>query len=279
MPPADSMPKPRLVRWHGRREGVPSHVAPVSLHYGVAGRELYQTLDGRHVVEPGRLLILDAGQQVATFVADRAPTSGASVLFPSAMVQDVQAALAGRLLPDDDPVPAAGPIAERVHAAPAFRLQDLERLRNEDAVEPGREEVFHRVLEAALRLDSEAARASSRVPAVRASTRIELYRRLHRARDFMEASAERPLTLAEIGRVAALSPHRLLQVFPALFGETPQRYLRRLRLERAARLLREDRDRPIGDVASLVGFDSFGSFSWTFRRHFGVTPRDWRRRP
>ncbi|MCR5179883.1 MAG: helix-turn-helix transcriptional regulator, partial [Bacteroidaceae bacterium] len=46
-----------------------------------------------------------------------------------------------------------------------------------------------------------------------------------------------------------------------------------IRLEQAARLLRE-RKLNITQVAYSVGFSNLGYFSTVFRKHFGVSPRD-----
>ena len=50
-------------------------------------------------------------------------------------------------------------------------------------------------------------------------------------------------------------------------------FIRNIRLEQAARLLRE-RKLNITQVAYSVGFSNLGYFSTVFRKHFGVSPRD-----
>jgi AraC family transcriptional regulator len=269
----------RLVEWQGRRVGRAPHEAPVSIHVGTSGRELYRTPDGLYAVEEGTLLVLNAGQTVSTHVDPAAPSTGCAVLFAPELVRDVGHALvAGEAALLDDPGPRSGTLpllAERTHTVDEALAVRLDALRRGGAAR--REERLHDLVEAVLRLDRAAARGADRVPAVRASTRAELYRRLQRARDYLHARVEPGATLPELARVAALSPHRLLRLFRATFGHTPQQYLRELRMERAARLLRET-DAPVGAVADAVGFDSFGSFSWAFRRRFGVPPRSFRAR-
>src|SRR5205823_14407191 len=68
-----------------------------------------------------------------------------------------------------------------------------------------------------------------------------------------------------------------LRLFKAAFHETPLRYLRRRRLERARRLLTQT-DLPVTDICLRVGFESLGSFSTLFRRFAGASPREFRRR-
>ena len=58
-----------------------------------------------------------------------------------------------------------------------------------------------------------------------------------------------------------------------LTGFTTTEFIRNIRLEQAARLLRE-RKLNITQVAYTVGFSNLGYFSTVFRKHFGMSPRD-----
>jgi hypothetical protein len=59
------------------------------------------------------------------------------------------------------------------------------------------------------------------------------------------------------------------------FGEPPHRYLLTRRLERAAALLRTT-DRPVTEICFAVGLRSLGSFTTSFRRIYGTSPRAYR---
>lgn len=61
-----------------------------------------------------------------------------------------------------------------------------------------------------------------------------------------------------------------------LVNMTPMQYLSHCRLDMAARLLKERRDRSITDIAMGCGFASSQYFATLFRRNFGVTPRAFR---
>jgi AraC-like DNA-binding protein len=115
----------------------------------------------------------------------------------------------------------------------------------------------------------------ARLPAVRASTRAELYRRVLRGRDFLLERSADHVSLADVAREACLSPYHFHRVFHSAFRCSPHEYLTRRRLDGAARLLRET-SRSVTDVCLDVGFESLGSFSTLFRRHFGVSPRVYR---
>jgi AraC-like DNA-binding protein len=61
-----------------------------------------------------------------------------------------------------------------------------------------------------------------------------------------------------------------------LFNMTPMQYLNHCRLTAAARLLKEQPDRSITDIALACGFASSQYFATLFRRSFGATPRAFR---
>ncbi len=86
------------------------------------------------------------------------------------------------------------------------------------------------------------------------------------------------LSLEELARRVHLSAHHFQKLFKRLIGETPKQYTTRLRLERAAFLLLVERS-TILKVAIDCGFASHETFSRAFRRHFGCSPREFRRRP
>jgi AraC-like DNA-binding protein len=102
-------------------------------------------------------------------------------------------------------------------------------------------------------------------------------RRLLRARDTIDRSYATPLDVADLARVAHVSPAHFARQFRAVFGETPHRYLQRRRIERAMELLR-DTERPVTEVCLDVGFASLGTFSRTFSAVVGESPSAYRAR-
>jgi AraC-like DNA-binding protein len=106
-------------------------------------------------------------------------------------------------------------------------------------------------------------------------TRNELTR-LCRARDLLRETHDRPLTIREVAREAAISPFHFIRRFQAVFGETPHQFRIQARLDRAKHLLALS-DYSVTDVCMEVGFESLGSFSDLFARRVGVAPSVYRR--
>jgi AraC-like DNA-binding protein len=80
-----------------------------------------------------------------------------------------------------------------------------------------------------------------------------------------------PPTLEELGRKIGCSHFYLSRVFSAQTGTTITQYLRQLRLEKAAELLRSG-DYNVTEAALEVGYNSLSHFSAAFHETFGCCP-------
>jgi AraC-like DNA-binding protein len=107
--------------------------------------------------------------------------------------------------------------------------------------------------------------------------RLEDLARLRRARDAMDRDYALPLDVAELARVALMSPGHFSRSFRAAYGETPYSYLMTRRIERAKALLRRG-DLTVTEVCFAVGCSSLGSFSSRFTELVGESPSAYRAR-
>jgi len=80
-----------------------------------------------------------------------------------------------------------------------------------------------------------------------------------------------PPTLEEIGRAVGCSPFHLSRTFSAQTGMTIPQYIRQLRMERAAELLKSGKFNVTG-AAFEVGYSSLSHFSQAFHETFGCCP-------
>ena len=100
-------------------------------------------------------------------------------------------------------------------------------------------------------------------------------RALRVARSLQDAPGERS-SIADVARRAGLNRRTLERLFVADLGVSIGEWRQRLRLHHALRLLAEER--PIAEVAREAGYGSAPAFIAVFKRHFGVTPHQYRRR-
>jgi AraC family carnitine catabolism transcriptional activator len=94
----------------------------------------------------------------------------------------------------------------------------------------------------------------------------------------MEANLEQPLESAELAALAKITVRQMERLFRKDLGVSPGMHYRSLRLERARALLLQS-DMTVIDVAFATGFSAASVFSRAYAAHFGLSPRDDRRRP
>jgi len=98
-----------------------------------------------------------------------------------------------------------------------------------------------------------------------------------RALIHIQQHLDESLSLEELARLACLSPFHFHHVFSGMTGETVSAHIRRLRLERAATRLKLARNLVV-DLAFEAGYENHESFSRAFRKAFGMSPAQFRRR-
>lgn len=99
--------------------------------------------------------------------------------------------------------------------------------------------------------------------------------RILRAQAYLQAHLADPVSLAELAQTVGLSVSRLAHLFREQTGQTPQQFVETERMARARQML-ERTTRPIAAIALEVGFENPFYFSLRFKRHTGLSPRDWR---
>jgi AraC family transcriptional regulator len=107
-------------------------------------------------------------------------------------------------------------------------------------------------------------------------TSQEKRRAVRQMQGFIEEHLTEPITLIGLARSARYSPWHAARLFKELTGRSPFEYIRLRRLSAAAERLSTSPQRVV-DVAFDFVFDSHEGFTRAFTRHFGVTPREFRR--
>lgn len=98
--------------------------------------------------------------------------------------------------------------------------------------------------------------------------------RIERACAFIAANLDRPMSVREVAKVAALSEFHFHRVFAATMGEAVGAFITRKRLETAALMLAYHPWRSVTDIAMAVGYSSTANFSKAFAGFFGCRPSD-----
>lgn len=278
-PPASALGREHVILWgRGRRD---YHVAdfpgPLSIKSVIKGEAEWRTAEARFLIDRESLLLLNRGRRYSiTVEPGHGPVETLCVFFRDGYVEQACQPLE-RVL-NLDPPKSAG-FFERLHPRRGAVAALVARLHAGLGAGAGPGWLHDRVFDlaaAAAALYGSVESERARVPARKRSTREEVYRRLQRGRQVIEASPGAPVLLAEVAREACLSEFHFHRLFRQVFGETPHEYGVRLRLRNAARLLSET-SLPVTQVCLETGFQSPSSFSLLFRKRFGVAPREIRK--
>lgn len=98
-----------------------------------------------------------------------------------------------------------------------------------------------------------------------------------RAQRYIRLHLAEQLSLDRLACEAASSSYHFARLFNAYVGETPFEFLRRLRLVTALRMLQEDVEASVTDIALSIGYDTAASFNKVFRKLLATTPGDFRK--
>jgi AraC family transcriptional regulator len=246
------------------------------------GRAIYRVGRASFAVDETGYLILNEDQAYEIEIGSPTQVQSFVVYFPKGWSEEVLGSLTrpeDKLLDDPETRSECVHFFEKVSDHDATVSPAIADLRKEHAAgtmcDALLEEKLRGLLARMVRAQRESFVGLRNMGAERASTRAELWRRLHRARDFIRARAYGPLSISEMGKAACLSPYHFMRRFKSLFGVTPHRYLTRCRVERATFLL-ERTDLPVTEICFESGFESPGTFSTWFDRLTGESPRAWR---
>jgi AraC family transcriptional regulator len=114
------------------------------------------------------------------------------------------------------------------------------------------------------------------MPSAKTQANSEYAQRIDRVIDYLRGNLHRPVKLRELANVAGFSEFHFHRIFGAVSGETLNTFTNRLRLEKAARLLRYS-DQSLTDIALDCGFSSSATFSRAFRSGYDTSPSQFRK--
>jgi AraC family transcriptional regulator len=285
----DSLQARTLMRGRGSRYWAKAEGLPLSLKCMRNGRARYVVGRNEFCVDDAGWLIVNEDQRYTIEIASETELETFIVWFPRGWAEEVWRSAttsAARLL-DTPAVSARTSAVESVTFFERYTPNDsvvsplAEQLRRaNNAAEPTDagwlEEKLRTLLAALCDEQRELRTRVARMPALKAATREELWRRLNRARDFIHARCTESLSLTAMAEAAALSPYHFLRAFRSAFGATPHDWLTACRIERAKFLLART-EMPVTEVCFASGYEGLGSFSTLFRRLTGASPRTWRR--
>ncbi len=98
-----------------------------------------------------------------------------------------------------------------------------------------------------------------------------------KSQQVMEENFAEKISIDTLSKDAGLSPRHFKRRFKKATGENPLTYLQLLRIETAKREL-ETTQKPVTEITWGVGYEDINSFRKLFRKHTGMSPKEYRNR-
>ena len=105
--------------------------------------------------------------------------------------------------------------------------------------------------------------------------RVKNLERLNKTITYIQDHFNESLSNKKLAEMIHLSEGRFNHLFKESMEVAPQQYINRLRLKKAAELLRKE-NMSISEIAYVVGFNDYNHFGRVFKRHYGCTPTQMR---
>ena len=102
-------------------------------------------------------------------------------------------------------------------------------------------------------------------------------RRIHKARTYILAHIGEPVTTGALAKELGLNRTYLCKMFAEETGETPGKYVTRVKMEEAMRLM-DITAKSISEIAEYLGYSSQSHFQRVFRKFTGMTPGQYKSR-
>ena len=259
------------------------HVGCLSLKTVLSGEEWY-TIDHRRIaVRPGQFLMLNNDQEYACNIEGPEKTAIRSVFFREEFAGNVfRDIMCSEETLLDNYTDSKKKNLEffqtlfDIDLAFQQKLQNLITVLDEFGYDSHMvDEHLLFLLYDLLRKHKRELRHTAKVKALKPGTRMEIYKRLCMAKDFMHSTFMDKPGLNIITQTACLSAPQLTRQFKAVFKITPHQYLTQIRLDHAKRLLKHS-DMPVYEITSACGFENTSAFCRLFRKAYGISPQSFR---
>ena len=105
-------------------------------------------------------------------------------------------------------------------------------------------------------------------------SQVEKIKAVH---DLIANEMDTHYTIETLANMFSISSTSLKKGFRDIYDDSLYAYLRRIRMNRAIKMLKTDPDKSIGEIAAIVGYENQGKFSAAFKKMMGITPLEYRK--
>lgn len=266
----------------------PPHWGPLSIKCAFKGKEFYGLNNCLYAVTDSRYLVINNGSSYSSYIDSDVEVNSFTINFSSFFVTEL---LQGLLETDDTLLADFGnysnkndiEIIEKLYAhdntvSPLILklLALTEDDFNKNILQI--EELYFLLFERLLYKQKACINEINHVQAVKRSTQKELYKRLYRAKDFIDSCYADELGIQALANVCLLNQCYFLRQFKKYFKIAPHQYIIGRRMEEAKKMLEKEDDIPISTVCSKVGYSDPSSFSRLFKQYYRYSPKQYQYR-
>jgi AraC-like DNA-binding protein len=97
---------------------------------------------------------------------------------------------------------------------------------------------------------------------------------LYKVRDKIASSLYQPFEQSRLIKMSGMNALKLRKLFTQVFGKGIYEYYQHLRMQEAARLMRQEH-LSVSEAGYQLGFSNLSYFGRLFERHFGTKPKKW----
>jgi AraC family transcriptional regulator len=250
------------------------HVTRLSLNFNLDNSQTYHAGSRQYVINPSRYLLINEGQSFKTSlsqsVENRMLTIAFKVGLPESMYQSLSSSTEN-MLADPFAVTERIDFFEGVHELTDKINVHINDLLNTSPIGENLQEKLNVILEEIIAKQFKLNRHALTLQKVKATTRIEIFRRLRWSMEFLQDNFTNDIAVEDLAKEACLSTYHFKRLFKEVYGEAPWQMIRRMRLAKSVQLLTIGLS--VKEVCKAVGWTDASSFVRLFRTQMNITPR------
>jgi AraC family transcriptional regulator len=267
-----------IINCRSKNIDYPRHWTPLSIKCAFQGTEQYHFERNAFCVADRNFLLLNEGSEYRSSIRSATPTHSFSINFTAQNITDVYTGIACPTSHQlDNPFrnyDGSPRFVEKLypHDGSFPRLLDIRHLVQKKGFDQAHLiELIHFALGEMIMLYNKTSIEIDELKAKKRSTREEIYKRLYKAKNYMDSCYQADISLQTLAEITLLNSFYLLRQFKNVFKVTPRQYLIKIRLHKAMDLLITTELR-IDEIKEQVGFSDISSFCKLFKKIYGCPP-------
>jgi AraC family transcriptional regulator len=253
------------------------HITRLSLNFNLDTTQPYFIGKKEYTVSQKKYLLINEGQAFSTFANAPCESRMVTIAFKVGLAETLHYNLTSadtQLLSDPEAhAPAPLHFLEQTYTMDNFLMENIPQLLEVSEKEHNEiefQEQLERMLLHILSVQLNVKNNIDSISKVKASTRIEIYKRLQAGYDFILDNYNNAITIDEIASHACLSPFNFKRLFKDFYKQSPYQVIKSLRMERAIDLLKNGL--PVNQVCKDSGWEDPSSFIRMFKKSMHMTP-------